>query len=80
MLKHMENWSPVQSNSQTPSNKGEERERASTSRNRCRPRKEPMGAEEVPKSWYEPVRRPNFEEEVLFVSVDTSQTGHRHTD
>ncbi|KAG5524188.1 hypothetical protein RHGRI_030999 [Rhododendron griersonianum] len=66
MLKHMENWSPVQSNSQIPSNKGEERERANTSKNRSRLGKEPMGAEEVPKSWYEPVRRPNFEEEVLF--------------
>ncbi|KAI8533842.1 hypothetical protein RHMOL_Rhmol10G0041400 [Rhododendron molle] len=67
MLKHMENWSSVQSNSQTPSNKGEERERASTSKNRYRLGKEPMGAEEIPESWYEPIRRPNFEEEVLWL-------------
>ncbi|KAG5549920.1 hypothetical protein RHGRI_015030 [Rhododendron griersonianum] len=64
MLKHMENWSPVQSNSQTPSSKREERERASTCKNRSRLGKEPMGAEEAPESWYEPIRRPNFEEEV----------------
>ncbi|KAG5565488.1 hypothetical protein RHGRI_001395 [Rhododendron griersonianum] len=64
MLKHMENWSLVQSNSQTPSNKREEKEGASTSKNRSRPGKEPMGAEEAPESWYEPIRRPNFDEEV----------------
>ncbi|KAG5523809.1 hypothetical protein RHGRI_030711 [Rhododendron griersonianum] len=67
MLKHMENWSPVQVSSQTPPNKAEGRERASTSKDRSGPRKEPIGAEEAPKSWYEPVRRPYFEEETPFV-------------
>ncbi|KAG5523893.1 hypothetical protein RHGRI_030778 [Rhododendron griersonianum] len=67
MLRHMESWSLVQSNSQTHANKGEGREIASTSKDRSRPGKEPMGAEEAPKSWYEPVRRPNFEEEIPFV-------------
>ncbi|KAG5557084.1 hypothetical protein RHGRI_007369 [Rhododendron griersonianum] len=67
MLKQMENWSPVQNNSQTPSSKGEERERVSTSKNRSTLGKELMGAEEAPKSWYEPVRRPNFEDKTPFV-------------
>ncbi|KAI8559798.1 hypothetical protein RHMOL_Rhmol04G0202700 [Rhododendron molle] len=62
MLEHMENWSPIQSNSQTPSNKGAEKEGASTSKNRSRPGKEPMGAEEAPEFWYMPIRRPNFDE------------------
>ncbi|KAG5540886.1 hypothetical protein RHGRI_020953 [Rhododendron griersonianum] len=63
MLKHMEEWSPIKIGSQASLSKGEVKERVSTSKDRSRLGKEPVGAGEMPKSWYEPVRRPYVDEE-----------------
>lgn len=63
MLKHMEEWSPIKIGSQASPSKGEVKERVSISKDRSRLGKEPMGAAEMPKSWYDLVRRPYVDEE-----------------